>query len=95
MRLKLPKRQDHRGLAGLVQAFGLVVFTWMALTGTIMFVTNVTDDSIISELHEVGEGLIPLFLVLHIGAVALHMISGQNLLSRIFPIHRKEKENST
>ena len=95
VRLKLPKRQDHRGLAGLVQAFGLVVFTWMALTGTIMFVTNVTDDSIISELHEVGEGLIPLFLVLHIGAVALHMISGQNLLSRIFPIHRKEKENST
>lgn len=94
-RLKLPKRQDHRGIAGLVQAFGLVIFTWMAVTGTIMFVTNVTDDSIISELHEVGEGLIPLFLVLHLGAVALHLISGQNILSRIFPIRHKEKESAT
>ena len=57
--LKLPKRQDHQGLAGLVQAFGLVIFSWMAITGTIMFVTNVSDDSFMSELHEVGEGLIP------------------------------------
>lgn len=94
-RLTLPKRRDHRGLAGLVQAFGLLIFTWMAVTGSIMFVTNITDDSILSEMHEVGEGLIPLFLTLHIGAVALHMISGKNLLAKIFPMHHKEKETST
>ena len=93
-RLKLPKRQDHRGLAGLVQAFGLVIFSWMAITGTIMFVTNTNDDSVMSELHEVGEGLIPLFLVPHLGAVALHMISGHNLLSRILPARNKEKEST-
>ena len=84
--LKLPKRKDHRGLAGLVQAFGLVIFSWMAVTGTIMFIIDVNDDSFISELHEVGEGLIPLFLGLHLGAVALHIISGHNLLSKIFPM---------
>ena len=95
IRFKLPKRQDHRGLAGLVQAFGLVIFSWMAITGSIMFVMNASDDSFISELHEVGEGLIPLFLGLHLGAVALHMISGHNLLSRILPIRNKEKESST
>ena len=92
---KLPKRQDHRGLAGLVQAFGLVIFSWMAITGTIMFVTNVNDDSVLSELHEVGEGLIPLFLGLHLGAVALHIISGHNLLSKILPLRDKKKESTT
>ncbi|MGI9227801.1 MAG: cytochrome b/b6 domain-containing protein [Gammaproteobacteria bacterium] len=95
IRLKFPKRQDHRGFAGLVQAFGLVIFAWMAVTGTIMFVTNVTDDSILSELHEVGEGLIPLFLGLHLGAVALHMLSGHNLVSRMIPFRHNEKESTT
>ncbi len=94
-RLKLPERHDHRGLAGLVQAFGLVIFGWMAVTGTIMFITNTTDDSSISELHEVGEELIPLFLGVHLGAVALHLISGHNLLSRVFPMHNKKKESNT
>ncbi len=94
-RFKLPERQDHRGLAGLVQAFGLVIFSWMSITGTIMFAINVSDNSIIAELHEVGEGLIPLFLALHLGAVALYVISGQNLLTRIMPSRDKEKGNIT
>ena len=94
-RFKLPKRKDHRGFAGLVQAFGLLIFSWMAITGIIMFVTNGSDDSVISELHEVGEGLIPLFLGLHLGAVALHMISGHNLLSKILPMRNKGKERTT
>jgi hypothetical protein len=32
LRLKLPERLTHQGLAGLVQTFGLAVFTWMAGT---------------------------------------------------------------
>ena len=91
-RLKLPKRQDHRGIAGLAQAFGLLIFSWMAVTGAIMFVTNGLDDSVISELHEVGEGLIPLFLGLHIGAVVLHMLAGQNLIAKILPFRSKQRE---
>ena len=94
-RFKLPNRRDHKGFAGVVQAFGLVIFSWMAITGTIMFVTNTNDDSVLSELHEVGEGLIPLFLGLHLGAVALHMISGHNLLSKILPMRNKDKESTT
>ncbi len=92
MQVKLPKRDDHRGIAGLVQAFGLLIFAWMAVTGTIMYVTNITDDSVFAELHEVGEGLIPLFLVVHLGAVVLHMISGQNLLAKIVPFCSKHRE---
>lgn len=94
-KLKVPHRKDHQGLAGLVQAFGLVIFSWMAVTGTIMFITDVNDESFISELHEVGESLIPLFLALHLGAVALHMISGHNLLSKIFSLRNKKKESAT
>lgn len=93
--LKLPQRKDHRGLAGLVQAFGLVIFSWMAITGTIMFIYDVNGDSVLSELHEVGEGLIPLFLGIHLSAVALHMVSGHNLLSKIFPMRNKNKESAT
>ena len=94
-RLELPVRKDHQGLAGLVQAFGLLIFSWMAITGTIMFITDVNDDSLISELHEIGETVIPMFLGLHLGAVALHMISGHNLLSKIIPFRNKNKESAT
>ena len=86
-RLKFPMRRDHRGLAGLVQAFGLVIFSWMAVTGTIMYVANVSDDSVVGELHEVGEALIPLFLIMHLGAVALHMLAGHKLLEKIIPFY--------
>lgn len=89
--LKLPSRIDHRGLSGLVQWFGLMIFSWMAITGTIMFIIDANDDSLLTELHEVGEGLIPLFLGLHLSAVALHMISGHNILSKIFPMKKKKE----
>jgi hypothetical protein len=34
VKLKLPDRPARQGLAGLVETFGLAVFTWMAATGT-------------------------------------------------------------
>ncbi|HEY9073410.1 MAG TPA: cytochrome b/b6 domain-containing protein, partial [Desulfobaccales bacterium] len=37
LRLKLPDRPTHGGLAGVVQIFGMAVFSWMAATGTLMF----------------------------------------------------------
>ena len=33
LRFRLPHRATHDGLAGLVQAFGLLSFAWMAATG--------------------------------------------------------------
>ena len=36
LRLKLPNRPPHQGLAGVVQTFGLAVFAWMAVTGSLM-----------------------------------------------------------
>jgi hypothetical protein len=56
------------GLAGVVQTFGLLVFFWMALTGSLMFFfleTGLEAEGIIhfvEEIHEIGEGLIPVFI---------------------------------
>ncbi|UCD36441.1 MAG: cytochrome b/b6 domain-containing protein, partial [Nitrospiraceae bacterium] len=37
LRFRLPDRQSHQGLAGLVQFFGVLIFTGMAVTGALMF----------------------------------------------------------
>ena len=81
LQLKLPERDIHQGLAGLVQAFGLIIFAWMGATGTALYFinesTNGTLYEIFEETHEVGESLIPLFLILHVGAVIIHTLAGE------------------
>lgn len=88
LRLRLPRRPLHQGLAGLVQTFGLCLFAWMAITGTMLFVLQGQGGSllfeVVEESHEVGEGLIPVFLVLHVGAVLIHTLLGERLLKRMF-----------
>ena len=85
LRFRLPDRPTHIGLAGLVQAFGLALFVWMALTGTLMFFYLVPGQKargvmhFIEEIHEIGESLIPIFLILHVGAVILHALFGRQL----------------
>ena len=86
--LKVPERDSHQGLAGLTHAFGLLVFLWMSLTGTTLFIlgSGVESDvfEFVEEAHEVGESLIPLFLALHLGAVLLHTLCGQAIWKRMF-----------
>jgi len=86
--LTLPEHDRHQGRAGLVQAFGLFIFIWMAITGTLLFIIQEDTGSIIFEIveeaHEVGEGLVPLFLGIHIGAVILHTITGNPIWRKMF-----------
>ena len=90
MRFRLPDRPAHQGLAGLVQTFGLLTFSWMALTGSLMFfylkpgIETAGMMHYIEEMHEIGEGLIPLFLGLHVGAVILHALTGRHLWRKMF-----------
>jgi cytochrome b len=83
-KLKLPDRPAHQGLAGLVETFGLAVFAWMAATGTYMSYFLQPGKKaggavhMIKELHELGESLIPVFLVIHVGAVLLHALAGDH-----------------
>lgn len=86
--LRVPERGRHEGLAGITQAFGLLVFALMALTGTGLFLLGGEPESglfeAIEEAHEIGESLIPLYLILHVGAVILHTIAGNSIWKRMF-----------
>ena len=81
LQMKMPERGMHQGLAGLVQAFGLIIFAWMGATGTALYFINESMNGtlyeIFEETHEVGESLIPLFLILHVGAVITHTLVGK------------------
>jgi cytochrome b len=82
--LKIPDGPLHHGLGGLVQACGLLLFAWMGATGTYLYFNLIpgTEPSgvvdLVEELHEVGEELIPIYLVLHVGAVLLHALAGRH-----------------
>lgn len=88
LKLKIPERPMHQGLAGMTQVFGLLIFFWMSLTGTLLFMLGSGVDSglfeFVEEVHEVGESLIPFFLVLHIGAVVLHTLCGKPIWKKMF-----------
>ncbi|MEZ5524548.1 MAG: cytochrome b/b6 domain-containing protein [Pseudomonadales bacterium] len=78
LRLRVPERGMHEGMAGLVQVFGLLLFAWMGLTGSAMFFIGIEPETdlieAIEELHEIGEGMVPLYLFLHVGAVIAHSL---------------------
>ena len=96
LRLKLPDRAVHQGLAGVVQTFGLAVFSWMALTGTLMFIFLEPGRKaggalrFIKELHEAGLWLILIFLGIHVGAVTLHALAGNDLWRQAFFLKKKQ-----
>ena len=90
IRLDVPERGMHEGLAGLTQFAGIALFAWMGATGTVMFFLG--EDSggdlfeAMEELHEVGESLIPIYLVLHVGSVIVHMLAGHPIWRRMWTV---------
>jgi len=95
-RLRVPERGMHQGIAGLVQTFGLLLFSWMAITGSLMFFIGMEPETdlieMIEELHEIGEGMIPLYLTFHIGAVFAHSIVGKPVWKRMWPFKSQRSE---
>ena len=89
LKFRLPDRPSHQGLAGLVQTFGLLTFSWIAVTGSLMFFYLKPGQEagglvhFVVEMHEIGETAIPLFLGLHVGAVVLHALFGRHLWRRM------------
>ena len=79
LQLNMPHRSAHQGITGVVQAAGLLIFMWMAITGTGIYFLGAAASGfgeVLEELHEVGESLVPLYLLLHIGSVFLHSMAG-------------------
>lgn len=92
---KLPEHKRRQGLAGLVQFFGLLVFSWLALTGGLMYffmergVKAQGGMHLVKEAHEIGTVLIPVYLLLHVGAVIAHALAGHQVWKDIFFLSRK------
>jgi len=88
LQFKTPERGMHEGFAGLTQAFGLMVFAWMGATGTALYFINENSNGtlyeIFEETHEVGESLIPLYLILHVGAVIVHSLAGSPIWGKMW-----------
>jgi cytochrome b len=96
-RLQLQERESHEGLAGLVQTVGLLAFLWMAATGAILFAYIEPGARAtgwlraVKELHEGGQAVVLAYLVLHIGAVVVHVLTGRPIWRRMaFGTLRKE-----
>jgi cytochrome b len=89
LRFKLPERESHEGLAGLVQALGLLVFTWLAASGTVLPFVITPGERLtgwahtLKESHELAGETIPVYLVLHIGAVLLHALKGRQIWKKM------------
>lgn len=92
LRFRVPQRGMHEGLAGLTQAFGIMLFAWMSATGAGLFVLGGGAESglfeFVEEIHEVGESLIPLYLLLHVGSVLLHSLAGHPVWRRMWDFGR-------
>jgi cytochrome b561 len=88
--LQIPERGMHEGLSGITQSFGLILFGWMGVTGTGLFLLIENEHKmlfeIIEELHEVGEALIPLYLALHVGSVLVHSLAGKPIWHRMWKL---------
>ncbi len=95
-----PTRPAHQGIAGLINAAGLVIFTWMAMTGSIMFFFLEPGKRagglihFIEEIHEVGETLVPAYLLIHIGAVIIHALYGRDIWRKMLFLKRRRFRGS-
>ncbi|MCI5145946.1 MAG: cytochrome b/b6 domain-containing protein [Candidatus Electrothrix sp. AR3] len=89
-RFRLPEYKRHQGLAGLVQFFGIIIFSWLAASGTLMYFflePGTRARGILHGVMEAHEGavvLIPLYLCVHVGAVIAHSLTGHPVWKEIF-----------
>ena len=87
--LRLPERTPHEGLAGLVQALGLLAFLWMAVSGAILFAYLEPGARAmgwlraVKEGHEGGQAVVLAYVGLHVGAVALHSLAKRPIWRRM------------
>ena len=96
-RLRVPERGAHQGLSGLVQAFGLALFTCLGISGTGLFLLKESPDAslfhTLEEIHEAGEGLIPLYLLVHVGSVVVHSVAEKPIWQRMWKLSESKGQS--
>ncbi len=89
LRFRMPEPHVHRGLNAAVQSLGLLLFTWQALSGTLMSIYIVPGERATGWLHELKEihqwssVWIPTYLGLHIGATVLHALTKHQIWKKM------------
>lgn len=97
LRFQIPERPPHQGLAGVVQTIGLLIFGWVAATGSVLFFAlepGVRPGHLldfIGGLHAFGEALIPAFLAVHVGATIAHALAGDRRWRTVFFLSAEEE----
>jgi cytochrome b len=95
MRLRMPEPVTHRGFNALVQALGIVLFTWQGASGALMSLLITPGQktggwlSVMREVHHEGGGIwIPTYLALHVGAAVLHAFTGRQIWKKMIFLER-------
>lgn len=89
LRFRIPDHATHVGLPGLVQALGLLVFLWLGVSGLINAVAIAPGlkltgwPRVIKHWHEIGDVLVPAYLLLHVGGALLHSLTGRHVWKKM------------
>ena len=90
LRLRVPDRPTHVGLSGFVEALGLLVFLWLAVSGLSNAITitpgvklTAAWPHLIKHWHQIGNVLVPAYLVLHVGGTIAHSLVGKQVWKKM------------
>ena len=89
LRFKLPEPLVHNGLNAAVQSLGLLLFTWQAVSGTVLSLTLTPGERAhgwlhdFKEVHQWASVWIPTYLGLHVGATVLHAFRKQHIWKKM------------
>ena len=88
-RFRMPEPRVHRGLNAAVQSVGLLLFTWQAVSGTMLSLSLTPGQRAtgwlheFKELHQLACYWIPTYLALHLGATVLHALTGRQIWKKM------------
>lgn len=89
LRLRVPEHPTHVGLSGFVEALGLLAFLWLGLSGLLSAFTITPGIPVFGWLHvvkhwhQIGNVLVPAYLILHVGGTVAHSIVGKQVWKKM------------
>ena len=91
-RLKLPDSAAHTAFANAVHGLGLLIGSFMAVTGLVIYLQMTPEGRIVGighlmkELHETGGTLMWIYLIGHGAMALLHQLMGEKILRKMWTI---------
>ncbi|HEX6550101.1 MAG TPA: cytochrome b/b6 domain-containing protein [Gammaproteobacteria bacterium] len=88
-RFRVPNPVSHQGLNAAVTSLALVLFTWQGLSGTLMSLLITPGQrshgwlDAMQDVHSAAGVWIPVYLVLHVGAVILHALTKHQIWKKM------------